>query len=62
MTTTTTKTVLTKRGNFVVGFLIGATLSLTLNFFMTHHVVIDTNTCKQTDVGVACDYHYERNK
>ena len=53
---------LNKRGNLVVGFITGALVALALNFFGTHHTVIDTNTCKQVDVGIACDFHYERNK
>ena len=53
---------LTKRGHFVVGLIIGAFVALFLNFFCTHHVVIDTNTCKTVDIGIACDYHYEVNK
>ena len=53
---------LTKRGNFVVGLIAGALLALALNFFGTHHTVINTDTCKQVDVGIACDFHYERNK
>jgi len=53
---------LTKRGHLVVGFIVGAITSLALTFFLTHHVVIDTNTCKQVDVGTECNYHYEGNK
>jgi hypothetical protein len=53
---------LNKRGHLVLGFIVGAITSLALTFFFTHHVVIDTNTCKPVDVGIACDFHYEGNK
>ena len=53
---------LTKRGNLVVGVTTGAVVALTLQFFFTHHTVIDTKTCKKVDVGTACHFHYERNK
>lgn len=53
---------LSKRGNLVVGFIIGAITALCIQFFSTHHIVIDTNTCKQVDVGIACNYHYALNK
>jgi hypothetical protein len=53
---------LTKRGQFVIGALTGALIAIALNFFLTHHTVVDKDTCKQVDVGIACDFHYERNK
>lgn len=55
---------LNKRGHFVVGAIVGAIISLTLNFFMTHHVVVDKDTCRWSIEanGYMCDYHYEGNK
>jgi hypothetical protein len=52
---------LTPRGYFIAGVIVGAIASLTILFFSTHHVVIDSKTCHNSDMGVACSYHYERN-
>ena len=55
---------LNKRGHFVVGAIVGAVVALTLNFFTTHHVVVDKDKCKWSIEanGYMCDFHYERNK
>lgn len=55
---------LNKRGHFVAGLLVGAVVALTANFFMTHHTVVDKNSCTWSDEANAlmCDWHYEANK
>lgn len=55
---------LNKRGHFVVGFLIGAVIALTINFFCTHHTVVDKDKCHWSYEanGLLCDFHYEVNK
>ena len=55
---------LTKRGHLVVGFIAGVIVALVCTFFMTHHVVVDKDTCRWSDEanGMMCDYHYEGNK
>lgn len=55
---------LNKRGHFVFGFIAGAIISLTCNFFMTHHAVVDKTSCKWSDEanGLMCDFIYVENK
>lgn len=55
---------LNKRGHFVVGVIAGAIVALILNFFCTHHTVVDKETCEWSidASAIMCDYHYERNK
>jgi len=55
---------LNKRGHLVLGFIYGAITSLALTFFMTHHSVVDKNTCHyHADIEkIVCDFHYEGNK
>lgn len=57
-------TQLNKRGNFVIGLLLGALVALALNFFGTHHVVVDKDKCRWSADANAmmCDFHYEGNK
>jgi len=54
---------LNKRGNLVVGFIIGAVFATTAIFFSTHHIVIDKKSCHyQSDIEkTVCSFHYERN-
>ena len=55
---------LNKRGHFVAGVVVGATVALTANFFMTHHTVVDKDSCEWSAEANAmmCDFYYERNK
>lgn len=55
---------LNKRGHFVAGSIVGAVVALAINFHVTHHVVVDKETCKWSEEanGLMCDWHYERNK
>lgn len=55
---------LNKRGHFVVGLIAGAIVALILNFFCTHHTVVEKDNCTWSidASGYLCDFHYERNK
>jgi hypothetical protein len=55
---------LNKRGHLVIGFIAGVVIALLLNFFSTHHVVVDKDKCRWSADANAmmCDFHYEGNK
>ena len=55
---------LNKLGHLVVGVIAGVVIALLLNFFSTHHVVVEKDNCRWSDEASAmmCDFHYEGNK